>query len=318
MRPKLRLVVDKAAHFLRWELPYFTKHFELVSKAAEDVVLFAYGPDLLESAAHRPALRRVAMLFPGFGLNPYHNVEYRRQALEIVESCYDLVFVNPGPLAEAYKPSSKVISSPFSVDTESIPCKRFRKSIDSLIHVSADYPHKDWQRSAEVMRLTRLPYEVFPSRNRQPSSISPLNVVRWRLNRWSKHLGGPQLFRVLPWQYVKHTAVVRKYQQYDGFVHIAAEDPTRRNVDGKYTATLLEAGITGAILFWHDTLGLGNDLETVFDMPLVPQQAAADIVDIRHYLDVEQHSRLTREEILDRYDAERSVDFRCSKIKELL
>jgi hypothetical protein len=102
----------------------------------------------------------------------------------------------------------------------------------------------------------------------------------------------------------------------DGFVHVAAEVPPF--VDGKYTATLLEAGLTGAILFWHDTLSLGNDFETVFNLPVEPNTAAAKILEIRSGIHVETHSRLTREEILDRCSPDKVVRMRYERIRLMM
>jgi hypothetical protein len=316
MRTKLSLFTGQATHFLRWEVPYFQQHFDVVSYPGHDVILLAFGPDVLETAACLPALRRVAMLFPGFGCNPYHNLDYRAQALSIIESYYDLVFVNPGPLAEAYKSSNKVIVCNFAIDTKKIKCAKLRKSINSLIHVSADYPQKDWQRSELVMKMTSLSYEVFPPRSSTGYSFMT-RVVR-HLNWYSRALGLPAPFQTMPAGYVPHSVVAKKYQQYDGFVHVAEEIPHAICIDGKYTAALLEAGVTGAILFWHDTLGLGNDLETVFDLPVDPAVAASQILEIRRSLNVERHSRMTRDEILEKHDPARSIEFRAIKIKELL
>ena len=63
MRTKLSFFTDQATHFLRWEVPYFRKHFDVVSYPGQDVILLAFGPDVLETAARLPALRRVAVLF---------------------------------------------------------------------------------------------------------------------------------------------------------------------------------------------------------------------------------------------------------------
>jgi hypothetical protein len=316
MRTKLSFFTGQAAHFLRWEVPYFRKRFDLVSYPGHDVILLAFGPDVLETATRLPALRRLAMLFPGFGCNPYHNLEYRAKALSIIESFYDLVFVNPGRLAEAYKSSDKVMPCNFSIDTKMIKCARLRKSINSLIHVSADYPQKDWQRSELVMKMTSLPYEVFPPRS--STGWSFMARVKKRLNWCSRALGWPVPFRTMPAGYVPHSVVAKKYQQYDGFVHVAAEIPHAVCIDGKYTAALLQAGVTGAILFWHDTLGLGNDLETVFDLSVDPTAAASQILEIRSGLNVVRHSRMTRDEILEKHDPARAVEFRAIKMKELL
>jgi hypothetical protein len=315
MRPKLKISCYGAQHFLNWELRYFKKHFEVVQESGNDVVLLVFGPDILKRSSQIPALRRVAMLFPGWWCNPYHNEEYRRDILDTIDASYDLAFVNPGPLEEAYKMSKKVVTCSFTIDTALVRCKRLRRSIDSLLHISADSPQKDWKRSAEIMQLTNLAHEVFPPRGK-PTPFS--DRAKIRLDRYGYRLGFPTLFGVTPGGYVSHRKVLRKYQQYDGFVHVAAEFPHPEYLDGKYTAALLEAGATGAILFWHDTFGLGNDLETVFDLPLDPNEAAQEILQIRRSLDVEKHSRSTREEILDKFDPERSVEFRAKKIKELL
>jgi len=315
MRPKLKISYYGAEHFLNWELRYFKKHFEFVQESGDDVILLVFGPDMLMGSTQIPALKRVAMLFPGWSRNPYHNEQHRREVLDTVDAYYDLAFVNPGPLEEAYKACEKVVTCAFTINTALVRRKRLRRSIDSLLHVSADSPQKDWKRSAEIMRLTNLPHEVFPPRGKQ---VPVCDRAKIRLDRYGYRLGLPTLFGVIPGGYVSHRKVLRKYQQYDGFVHVAAELPHLEYLDGKYTAALLEAGATGAILFWHDTFGLGNDLETVFDLPLDPNEAAQEILQIRRSLDVEKHSRLTREEILDKFDPERSVEFRAKKIKELL
>jgi len=315
VKPKLKLLVGQAIHFLRWELPVFAKQFELVDEPSNEAILFAFGPDVLDLGATLPCRRRVAMLFPGFGVNPLHDATYRAHVLEVIDRDYDLVFANPGPLAIAYQDCRKLTLCEFSVDTVFNTVKSYRKGLDSLIHVSADTPQKDWPRSESIMRLTGLKYEVYPPRGGRRLSSS--HSVKRRFNRFAKRLKLPLQFNVPPFGYLEHSKVVEKYQQYDGFVHIAADIKSPVFVDGKYTTCLLEAGLTGCILFWHDTFGLGNTLETVFELPLEPEKAADEILRIRQGLDVERHSRLTREEILDRFNPEKSVPFRCAKMREL-
>jgi hypothetical protein len=317
VKPKLHILVGQAWHFLRWELPHFKRHFTLVESPSDTAVLLGFGPDVLDTAAHLPALRRVAVLLPGFSRNPYRNPVHRAEGLTLIDTFYDLVFVNPGPLAEAYSASDKIALYPFSIDTNLARCRRVRTSLESLLHVSTDDPQKDWRRSEAVMQLTGLAYEIFPPRGGRVIN-PPLHRVKRRINHYCARLGRPPLFKMLPLNYMHHGMVVRKYQQHDGFVHVAAERPNSDYVDGKYTACLLEAGATGAILFWHDTLGLGNDLETVFGLPVEPEAAAREVLHIRASLDVETHSRRTRDEIRDTFDPGRSVALRCSRILELL
>ena len=320
-KPKLKIFVEQAVHFLRWEIPSLEKHFTLVDEADEETILYAFGPDVLAKAASIPALRRVIMLFPGFGLNPYHNLEYRQKALNLINASYDLVFVNPGPLAVAYKSSEKVSICPFTIDGHLINCVAHRKKINSLLHVSAPAPQKDWTRSLEIMQRTGLKHEVYPPRNENGQSVDFQTRLKRKVNRILNicnstfQLKIPVLAQA---GYKDHRKVIQKYQSYDAFVHVASEIVDNRCIDGKYTACTLEAGLTGAIVFWHDTLQLGNDFETFFNLPVDPQKAAAQILLIKGNLDVERHSRRTREEILDKNDISKSVAYRAKKIKELI
>lgn len=257
-----------------------------------------------------PARIRVALLFPGFGYNPYHDLVHRYGMQRVADVHYDIIFANPGPIAEVFKDNPKLHICPFSVDTDYISVKKFRKSIDSLIHISADSPQKDWTRSRDTMRLTGLRYEVFPSR----STTIPKRITR-RLKQElaRRRLINAPLFHL---GYQNHETIIQKYHQYDGFVHIAAETPPY--VDGKYTATLLEAGLTGCILFWHDTLGLGNDFETIFSLPKDPQAAASEILNIRKNINVELHSKRTSEEIRERCNPDNVMKLRYEVIMERL
>jgi hypothetical protein len=89
-------------------------------------------------------------------------------------------------------------------------------------------------------------------------------------------------------------------------------------LDGKYTASLIEAGLTGSILFWHDTYNLGNNLETVFNLPVDTTKAADEILRIKNNIDVHRHSQQTREEMFDTFNPEKSVGIRCNYILEKL
>lgn len=316
MKPKLKILVGGATHFLRWELPPWANEFQLVTKPGTDVVLVAFGPDVLAAGASVPARRRFAVLFPGFGWNPYHNLEHRERALTLIENYYDRVFINPGPLEKAYASSTKLELYPFGIHTDAIPRGPYRTRLGSLLHASADYPQKDWKRSVEIMQRTGLEYQVYPPRT--AVLVKPSYRVKAGLNRLLKRVRVPPPFHLLPSNYVDHSVLMKMYTAYDGFVHVAAPIPHQIHLDGKYTATFLEAGATGAILFWHDTFGLGNDLETVFDLPKDPAAAARQILEIRAGLDVQAHSRRTAQEIRDRFNVVGSVQLRAKKIKDLL
>lgn len=314
-KPKLKILVGLCSHFLKWELPHFENFFEIVDEPASDTILLAFGPDVLDAGAKLPALKRVALSFPGFGRNPYHNIEYRRDLFHLVSDNYDLLFVNPGPLEVAFYGLAKLVVCPFSIDTYLVHLKRCRHSIRSLLHVSADYPQKDWRRSEAVMKYTGLKMEVFPPREIKDKQFYKL---RHSFNKAFNRIGVPWRFNIPPEGYFKHKTVVRKYHRFDAFVHVAAEVNHYFMIDGKYTASLLEAGATGAILFWHDTLNLGNSLETVFNLSLEPKVAAEEILQIARNINIEKHSKLTSEEIHDKFNPSYSVGIRARKMLGLL
>ena len=313
-KPKLYIHVDQATHFLRWERSEFAKYFELVSSPAEDTVLLTFGPDVLEAGSTLPALKRFAVLFPGFTHNPLYNLENRKKHEKLIKNHYHKVFINPGPLELAYKNLRNIELYPFSVDVDLMNVKRYRKSIKTLLHVSSDSPQKDWQRSEAIMKKTGMRYEVFPPRD--PKFFEAI-VKRNNFKNSLRKLVGLKQKAYLPYGYVDHKTVIKKYQSYDAFVHVAKDikDPND-GVDGKYTAAFIEAGLTGAILFWHDTYGLGNGLKTVFDLPLDPDEAAKRIVEISNSIDVREHSEKTRQEMLETFNPEISVRIRAQKILE--
>ena len=313
VRPALYIHVAQATHFLRWELPEFSKYFTLVSSPSDDAILLSFGPDILKEASQLPAKRRYANLFPGFSYNPVYNIELRKVQLEILNKYFRAVFINKGPLEIAYKTLKNIEFYPFSVDIDLVKMKGYRKHLDSLIHISSESPQKDWERSRAVMEATGLKYEVFPPR--QHDVYQRHIDVNAEKNRIRKKFG----FRAkpyLPYGYLNHELVVKKYQAYDGFVHVARDIKDQVLIDGKYTASLIEAGVTGSLLFWHDTFGLGNNLETVFNLSLDPDVAAREILDIKSSLDIKRHSRLTHEEMMDTFNPQRSVEIRALKMLE--
>lgn len=315
LRTKLHIHCGLATHFLRWEMPHWDREFELVAEPSEEADLLCFGPDAIWEAANLPARRRIAYLFPGFSCNPVHNKRLRHETLEALESAFHLVLINPGPLQLTYGHLPQVRLCPFSIDTSIVRPRRFRTEINRLIHISNDCPQKDHARSMRVMHLTGLARELFPPRD--ADYVDPFELDRMYINRHLADSGQDVQLQVMPPGYVPHRRIIEKYHENDGFVHIAGEIHDPMFLDGKYTATLLEAGLTGAILFWHDTFSLGNDFETIFALPKEPGLAAKKLLEIRGHLDVEAHSRSTSEEILDRCDPVRSVAIRSEAIRSL-
>jgi len=127
-RQLLYIHVKQATHFLRWEVPIWASHFELVTAPDPSALLLSFGPDSIFEAAELPAARRYANLFPGFGCNPLRNAELRTRQLQVLSDSFAAVFINPGPLQLAYAELPNVVLYPFSVDAAAIPFRVSRAS----------------------------------------------------------------------------------------------------------------------------------------------------------------------------------------------
>lgn len=309
-KQKLYIHVGQATHFLRWELPEFAKYFEIIDGPDENVPLLVFGPDVLEEGVNLPASKRYAVLFPGFGHNPVYNKDLKAKHRMLI-SRYDLVFINPGPLEIAYKGLENIEFYPFSIDTKKIKYSKPRKRIRKIIHISSDYPQKDWQRSEEIMKKTNLKWELYPPRLRSKGFI---DRILTKINTHLHEITGLSIFKTPPHGYVNHDKVIQKYKESDAFIHVARDIKNPIYIDGKYTATLIEAGLSGCIIFWHDTFQLGNTLETVFELPLDTDAAALKINEIIKKINVREHSIKTHQEMLEKFNPEKSVKIRADAI----
>lgn len=310
---KLYIHVGQATHFLKWEIPEYKKYFKLVDAPGLDTILLSFGPDVLDAAADLPALARFAVLFPGFNHNPLHDLELRRRQIKIIKKHFTKVFINRGPLEIAYKNVDNVEFYPFSVDIKKVRFKRYRTQLRNLIHVSSNSPQKDWERSEAVMRETQLPYEVFPPRN--DTDMSRYMDYDDRMN--NKHgLAFWRKRKELPWGYLSHELTIKKYNEYDAFVHVAKDVRHPKYLDGMYTASLIEAGLTGALIFWHDSYGVGGYLKSVFEVSSDPVRAAAQIKEVASSVNIEEHSKETRKEMLETFNPKSSVKCRADLILE--
>ena len=306
-KPNLYIHCLQANHFIKWELGEFTKYFNLVDTPSAETILMGFGPDVLEAGLQIPAKKRFIVLFPGFGHNPFHDKKRRESHRKIIQR-YDGAFINPGPLEVAYSGLSNIHLYPFSVDDKLIGFKKYRKKINSLVHVSSPSPQKDWERSEQIMKNTGLRYNVFPPRdNTALTERVKLNETKNR----ARVILGLKPKDYLPYGYFSHKETIAQYNSHDGFVHVAKDIKDPLYIDGKYTASFIEAGLTGAILFWHDTYQTKNTLKTVFELPLDPVKAAQIILDIRSSIDVYEHSRRTRQEMLNTFGLNESVRIRA-------
>jgi hypothetical protein len=168
------------------------------------------------------------------------------------------------------------------------------------------------------MKQTGLPFEVFPQRENGKNGVSMRDRIMWRYNKYIVHSISPTAAYRKNLGYVSHATTMQKYVEHDGFVHIARQKPMPDRLDGKYTAALLEAGVTGSLLFWHDTYNDGNDFESVFSLSSDPETAAKQILDIRSNLDIESHSKRTSDEISERCHPAGVVMQRREAIEEIL
>jgi len=315
-RPPLHLHIGAATHFLGWERPRYAEHFDLLEQPRADAHLHVFGPDVLDAGAALPASSRSAYLFPGFvDPSPYWDEASRRRTEDVLQSSYDLVFVNPGPMAALFGhlPHTRIV--PFSVDVAKVPF-RARTEVRTLLHASADYAHKDWPRSEAVMAATGLPHEVFPPRDDTiKRHWTNGRIARLRANLVLRTVHLPWRFPVGVLRYVPHEVTIARYLAHDGFVHVAGPAPP--GLDGLYTATLIEAGLSGAITFWHDTLGLGGFLDTVVELPLDPPAAADALLRAIDAMDVADRSRATHAEMLATFSPAAAVAKRAAAILEL-
>lgn len=310
LRPKLYIHVGEATHFLRWELPEFAKYFEIVEKPDSNIPVLVFGPDVLEEGVQLPSSKRYAVLFPGFGHNPVYNKDTNAKHKKLIAQ-YNIVFINPGPLEIAYKGISNIVFYPFSVDVKKIKYIKPRSKIKKIIHISSNYPQKDWQRSEEIMKKTGLDWEVYPPRVSSNKLASKLHLKIKKYAYKATNLG---IFKIPPHGYVDHNRVIQKYKKNDAFIHVARDIKDPVYIDGKYTATLIEAGLAGCIIFWHDTFQLGNTLETVFELPLDIDEAAAKLIEITKTINIKHHSLKTHQEMLEKFSPEISVKIRADAI----
>jgi hypothetical protein len=176
---------------------------------------------------------------------------------------------------------------PFCANTRDFRKTRKRDKFRRLIQVAARYEYKGRHIARQAME--RLPYEwgLYPAEDGEP--------------------------------YIPYATLPPIYQQADGFLHPnMIGQPPGYYVDGKYSASTCEAALSGCIIFWHDAMGLGNDLETVFEVSLDPKEIADKIQQVVGSIDLERHSSRTEEEFRDRFSIERAVSEKMKVIGDFL
>jgi glycosyltransferase involved in cell wall biosynthesis len=120
---------------------------------------------------------------------------------------------------------------------------------------------------------------------------------------WELYPQDNQLYGSIP-----HSRMIEIIQDADGFLHPSkiGEAPSCW-VDAKYTVSLIEAGMSGCIIFWHDVMKHGNSMETVFEISQNPIEIAARIQEVVGSIDLEKHSQRTAEEFRNKHSIENTV-----------
>ena len=289
---------NREFHFSQWDIPEFKKYFSNVlvhyyaedpnfTQIKEDDILFVF----LHLGIYQSVkcFARFAMLYPGFGFHPLHNLPQRALVAGYITQ-YNAVFVNDGPVWESYTGTPNVFCAPYGLASEMFKKTRIRTKFKRIIQVANNFAwqYKGRHIAEEAMRLMPYEWELIPDKN---------NLI------------GAIPFSELP----------DVYQNADGFLNPNMIGPPPGYwIDCTYTGTTLEAGLSGCIIFWHDCMGLGNRFETVFEISLNPVEIATKVQDIVNSIDLEKHSLLTAQEFYEKCNIHDATKYKVDVIKNYL
>jgi len=279
-----RLVIAQRSGFhFSWLNEEFKKHFREVI-VTNDVSFPACREDVLFVNAHLGGFQNIGcglkfgVLYPGFCFHPWKRPE-QFDELKSIFSRYDGVFCHEGPVWESAKrdgtcPNFHLV--PFCANTNGFKKTRKRDKFRRIIQVASPYEHKGRDISEAAMRLMPYEWELIPHKD--------------------------QGF------YVDYSILSDIYQNADGFLHPGRVGPAPGHFcDGKYTVSLIEAALSGCIIFWHDAMELGNSMKTVFEVSLDPKEIAEKIQEVVNGIDLETHSTKTAEEFREKHGVENTV-----------
>lgn len=295
-----RLVVSQhrnSFHFNKWEKHLFKKYFrEVVYHSLEDDpkcevikkddVLFVYAMITLYN--HVKCDNKFGIFYPGFGFNPFKNREKALKSGYLFDK-YDAIFMNEGPIWETFKQFPNAILVQYSCDPNIFKKTRQRDTFKKIIQVAGKIgPFKGRHISTEVFKL--LPYE---------SELVPAD-------------SDPVMY--IPWERLPEI-----YQNADGFLSPnLIGPPPEYQIDAKYQVSLIEAGMSGCIIFWHDCMGLGNSMETVFEIPSDPAGISQKIQEVVGSIDLEKHSALTAQEFYEKGNMHDATKYKVDIMKKFL
>jgi len=241
--------------------------------AREDDVLLVNA--FLGDFRHLKCCQKFGILYPGFGFHPYKRPE-QFQEMKVLFSEYDAIFCNDGPVWEAVKRDGTCRHFhlvPFCANSHDFKKTRKRDKFRRIIQVAARYEYKGRHVSKQAMEMMPYEWELIPEED----------------GEW----------------YVPYESLPALYQGADGFIHPnMIGSPPGCYIDGKYSASTCEAGLSGCIIFWHDAMNLGNDMETVFEISLDPKEISEKVQDVVSSIDLDRHSDKTAEEFREKHGIE--------------
>jgi hypothetical protein len=280
-----RLIVGQIENFhFSWMNDEFRKHFREVIvtsnpwfPANEDDVLLVNA--CLGSFYNLACKRKFGILLPGFGFHPYKRPEQFNE-MKPVFAKYDAIFCDEAPVGEAVKRDGTCKNFhyvPICANSCDFKKTRKREKFRKIIQVASHGAEKGRDVSKQAMKLLPYECELIPRDNESYFQRSQEQMIA-------------------------------SYQEADGFLHPGRVGPAPGYfVDAKYTVSLIEAALSGCIIFWHDAMNHGNSMETVFEVSLDPKEIADKIQQVVGSIDLDAHSTKTANEFRDKYSTENNV-----------
>lgn len=291
-----KLIIAQIENFhFSWMNEEFKKYFKevvVVSSnsypANEDDILLANT--CLGSFQDYPTKLKFGIVLPGFSFHPFNHPEHV-EALKPCLSKYDAVFCDEAPVGYSFQRNGTIKNFhivPICCNTRDFKKTRVRDKFKRIIQVASHGSEKGRFEAKAAMKL--LPYE------------------------WQQYPGDTENYFKIP-----QNEMPNIFQNADGFLQPGRiGDPPGRFMDAKYTVSLIEAGLSGCIIFWHDVMGIGNSMKTVFEVPLNPKGMAERIKDVVSSIDLEKHSILTAEEFREKHSIENTVRAKMEIIQRFL
>lgn len=280
-----RLIIGQIENFhFSWMNEEFKKYFKEVIVTSnpwlpvmEDDVLLVNA--CLGSFHDMKCKHKFGILLPGFGFHPYMHPE-QFDAMKHMYPKYDAIFCDEAPVGAAVARDGTCKNFhivPICCNSHVYKKTRVRDKFKRIIQVASCGHEKGRDISRAAMQLMPYEWELYPKET--------------------------QLYGSIP---IGH--MVDIFQNADGFLHPSKIGPPPGYwTDAKYTVSLIEAGMSGCIIFWHDIMKHGNSMETVFEVSLNPLEIAERIQEVVGSIDLEKHSQKTSEEFRNKHSIENTV-----------